>query len=264
MNISRGRLQSHPVVCIFPTATAAAYPELLCERVSHVVKDKAERLEFQKFSSLVEQAKKKTSSALQHVNMGFLPRGHKVKPLVSEFGSYKTWIFQSSHNEDAIQAVLKNLPKGTRIVSRKLVSWGEVRVCKLDGTSLVDESVKTDIGKVEKIGLGILREPNDFVAEAVKAGHPRFLESRSFEAIDNLVGANVASDTYQVVRRRLDFLKKWTARAVELEKDEKILHQKLDPHCSAVLEGKRLLVFGDMLKQIGSQVALSGCPSSLQ
>ena len=72
----------------FPTATEASYPELLCERVAHLVQDKAERLGFRKFSSLVEQSKKKTSSALQHVNMGFLPRGHKVKPLVSEFGSY--------------------------------------------------------------------------------------------------------------------------------------------------------------------------------
>ena len=61
----------------FPTATEASYPELLCERVAHLVQDKAERLGFCKFSSIVEQSKKKTSSALQHVNMGFLPRGHK-------------------------------------------------------------------------------------------------------------------------------------------------------------------------------------------
>ena len=235
----------------FPTATEASYPELLCERVAFLVKDKAERLGFQRFSSLVEQSKKKTSAALQHVNMGFLPRGHKVKPLVSEFGSYKTWLFQPSHNVEDIDAVLKNLPKGTRIVNRKLVAWGDVRVCKWDGTSLSDKSEKTDNAKVEKIVLGIPREPNDFVAEAVKAGHPRFLEYRAFEAIDNLVGANLSSDTYKAVKRRLDFLKKWTARAAELEKDEKALHQKLDPHCSAVLEGKRLLVFGEMLKDIG-------------
>ena len=235
----------------FPTATEASYPELLCERVAHLVQDKAERLGFCKFSSLVEQSKKKTSSALQHVNMGFLPRGHKVKPLVSEFGSYKTWIFQPSHNIDDIDVVLKNLPKGTRIVNRKLVSWGDVRVCKWDGTSLTDESGKMEADKVEKITFGLPREPSDFVAEAVKAGHPRFLEYRAFEAIDNLVGANLCSDTYKVIRRRLDFLRKWTARAAELKKDEKALHQKLDPHCSAVLKGKRLLVFGEMLKQIG-------------
>ena len=175
----------------------------------------------------------------------------KVKPLVSEFGSYKTWIFQPSHNIDDIDVVLKSLPKGTRIVNRKLVSWGDVRVCKWDGTSLTDESEKMEADKVEKITFGVPREPSDFVAEAVKAGHPRFLEYRAFEAIDNLVGANLCSDTYKVIRRRLDFLSKWTARAAELEKDEKALHQKLDPHWSAVLKGKRLLVFGEMLKQIG-------------
>ena len=94
------------------------------------------------------------------------------------------------------------------------------------------------------------RERNDFVAEAVKAGNPRFLEYRSIRAIDDLVNANVASEPYQLVRQRLNFLKTWTARAAELAEEERALHQKLDPHCGAVLRGKRLLLFGEMLKQI--------------
>ena len=31
---------------------------------------------------------------------------------------------------------------------------------------------------------------------------------------------------------------------------ERALHSSLNPHCAAVLEGKRLLLFGEMLKDI--------------
>ena len=58
----------------FPTAEKAAYPWLLCERVAHLVKEKAVAVGYEIFQSIVEQAEKKTSSALQHVNM-FLRRG---------------------------------------------------------------------------------------------------------------------------------------------------------------------------------------------
>lgn len=56
----------------YPTAEEAAYPMLLCERVAHLMN---------------------TSAALHHVHIGFPPRGHKLKPLVSEFSEYRTWIF---------------------------------------------------------------------------------------------------------------------------------------------------------------------------
>ena len=92
---------------------------------------------------------------------------------------------------------------------------------------------------------GIPREADDFVAAAVKAGHPRFLdEYKSIDAIDNLVNNNIS------VEHRLSFLKKWTDRAAELTGEEQALHQKLDPRCSAVLRGNRSLLFGEMLKHI--------------
>ena len=45
-------------------------------------------------------------------------------------------------------------------------------------------------------------------------------------------------------------MRKWTNRAKELVEDERILHSSLQPHCAAVLERKRLLLFGEMLKDI--------------
>ena len=48
----------------FPTAEEASYPELLCERVAFLVKEKATSLGYENFHSLVEQSKQKTSAAL--------------------------------------------------------------------------------------------------------------------------------------------------------------------------------------------------------
>lgn len=43
----------------------------------------------------------------------------------------------------------------------------------------------------------------------------------------------------------------WTNRCKELEQDEKQLHQSLEPHLQQVLQGKRLLVFQEMLNDLG-------------
>ena len=231
----------------FPTAEEASYPELLCERVAFLVKEKATSLGYENFHSLVEQSKQKTSAALQHVNMGFLPRGQKVKPLVSEFGGYKIFVVPPSHNDGHIVTAVEQLPKGAKVVQRKLVKWGDMRVCNYDeclATGMDDDD------KVEKITVGVPREPIDFVAAAIKAGHPRFLDYKSIDSIDNLVQRNIDIDAVSLVRDRLAYLRRWTKRAAELKQEESELHSKLDPHCKAVLRGKRLLLFGEMLKDI--------------
>ena len=116
--------------------------------------------------------------------MGFLPRGHKVKPLVSEYGHYKIFVVQASHNEQQIVAALKGLPKGSKVVQRKLTKWGEVRVCKFDENF---STITCDDDTVEKLTVGIPRDPSDFVAAAIKAGHPRFLDYQPIDQIENLV-----------------------------------------------------------------------------
>ena len=234
----------------FPTSEEAAYPWLLCERVAHVVKELAISLGFSPMESLIQQSQQQTSSALQHVNMGFLPRGQKLKPLVSEFSHYKTWLFTVGQSSDIVAGILNNFPKGTRIVHRKLLKWGEVRVSDVDGNSLgsIDTIRLDDI--VEKISFGIPRDPDDFVEEAIKAGHPRFLDYKSIDKIDDLLKQNLMMDAATLLGRRVAWLKKWTKRAGELCQAEKELHDGMEPHCAAVLKGKRLLLLGEMLTDI--------------
>ncbi len=222
----------------------------MCDRVSHVIKSLAIEKGFKPMESLLEQSKQRTSAALQHVNMGFLPRGKKLKPLASEFSQYKTWIFQANQSDNKVEKVMQNFPKGTRIVHRKLLQWGEVRVGDVDGNACENSNNYTKDYIVEKVSFGIPREADDFVKEAIRAGHHRFLDYRSINEIDNLLEQNLDAGAFEIISKRTSWLKRWTDRAQELSHDEAALHRSLKPHCAAVLKGKRLFLFGEMLREI--------------
>lgn len=91
------------------------------------------RLGFVQTFSLTQQAGRQTSAALQHVNMGFLARGNKLKLLVSEFAEYHTWLFRVDNNETEVTDILQSLPKGAKIVHRKLMKLDDVRVGEVEG-----------------------------------------------------------------------------------------------------------------------------------
>ena len=178
--------------------------------------------------------------------MGFLARGNKLKPLVSEFPAYQTRIFRADRNDNDINHALLSMPTGSRITHRKLQKWGEVQVCEVDGKVLKNNIDQNDV--VERIRFGIPREPGDFVKEAVKAGHPRFLDYRSIKEVDNLISENLLAEPGDILTKRSAWLRWWLNRAKDLQEEENKLHATLAPHCATVLQGKRLLLFGEMLK----------------
>ena len=175
--------------------------------------------------------------------MGFPPRRKKLKPRVSEFSHYKTWIFKTNQSNNQVENIMSSFPKGTRIVHRKLRKWGEVRVGDFSGESLGSLNDYQDDHIVEKVSFGIPREPEDFVKEAIRAGHLRFPDYKSIKEIDSLLKQNFDAHASTVLKRRTSWLKRWTDRARELSSVEKALHRSLKPHCAAVLKGKRLLLF---------------------
>lgn len=206
------------------------------------MKEKAVAFGFAPTQSLLQQVEQRTSSTLQHVNMGFLACGNKLKPLLSEFSAYQIWIFRVDKNEADIDKALLTMPKGSRLVHRKRQKLGDVRVCDIDGKMLKQNADRNDT--VEKISFGISIEPA-CVKEAVKAGHPRFLDYKSIDEVDNIIFKNLQKDATQILCERTTWLKKWVARAQELQEDE-----KKAPHCATVLRAKRLLLLGEMLREI--------------
>ena len=91
--------------------------------------------------------------------MGFLARGQKLRPLISEFSHFAHGFLTLAKMNKKPTRFCTQFPKGARIVHRKLVKWGEVRVDDVDGKLFANSSYNIDGGYkhcdiIEKISFG--------------------------------------------------------------------------------------------------------------
>ena len=245
----------------FPTAEEAAYPLLLCKRLIALLLTYARHMGAEQHNTLQEQLPASTVTSHRWI-LNMLPRGKRMKPLVSEFQDYKQFAIDSVADPDKT-GLFDNLPKGARIVQRRL-QWGKFRVdehaCfwfsgeksfEIDkGSPLLDRHQAGEEIHAEIVTVGIPRSPWDFLERAVNAGHPRTIAIHLNEAVTQMLHENFAEEQYHVVKTRALFLRKWTQRCKELTADEQSLHQSLEPHLQHVLQGKRLLLFKEMLQEL--------------
>ena len=93
---------------------------------------------------------------------------------------------------------------------------------------------------------GLPWTPQEFLAKAVEAGHPSSFRSFLPTQLDQCVQFYLA-----MKMMRIDKLKFWMRRMLELRADEKALHASLHPEVEIVLRNKRILVWEEILKSIG-------------
>ena len=242
----------------FPTAEEAAYPILLCKRVVTLLVQYAVAHGAQQPQTLEEEVPKTTNTAHRWV-MDMLPKGKKLRPLVSEFQCYHTFLSQPSLEPEQ-NNFFQQQPKGTRVVHRQL-QWGKVRVdggkifwttaakeTQLDDNTLQEFfDLEGNYFQAELCTAGIPRDPWDFVAQAVKAGHPRSMALHLNSEVTEMLKVNFDLPPHVVVKERAQFCKFWSQRCKELEGEEQALHESMEPHLRLVLQGKRLLLFKEML-----------------
>ena len=252
----------------FPTAEEAAYPQLLCKRIAAILLKYAISKGALQVDTLENQVTSTVSTSHRWI-LDMLPKGKKLKPLVSEFQSYCFFLVNPSQEPESSTFFQKQL-KGSKLVQRQL-QWGRVRVVE-EGDSETFWWISSTIDKryqlhdklatlegvemeqevqAELCTLGIPREPWDFVDRAVKAGHPRSLAIHLSGDVMEMLKQNFSEEPYKVIKERATFLKRWTHRCKELEAREKTLHNSLDPHLKEVLQGKRLLLMKEMLQDLG-------------
>ena len=243
----------------FPTAEEAAYPMLLCKRVVALLVLYAQLHGAQQPETLDVEVPKTANTAHRWI-MDMLPRGKKLRPLVSEFQFYYYFLSQPALEPEQNQFFLRQ-PKGTRVVNRQL-QWGKVRVdegkvywktdmkeVQLDGSNLQDFfNADGEIFQAELCTAGIPREPWDFVAQAAKVGHPRSMALHLNQEVIEMLKENFAMPSHVIVKERAKFFHHWSKRCKDLEKEETKLHASLKPHLRQVLQGKRLLLFKEMLE----------------
>ena len=235
----------------YPTKEEAEYPPLLCKRVAALIVEDLKTRGLVRTETFLEQIKTNRNTAVNSVAMGILPRGQKLRPLVSEFSGYAQFAIHPDFNADKI--VDKQL-KGARITTRKLLKWGDLRVSLSNNISFEflgdDINNLVDTTTLELITIGIPREPWDFVKEAATVGHPRFLPYCGMPQLDELLSANLDWERTGILELRTKFFNKWLQRAQDLAEDERKLQASLSDHVRHVLKGKRLLLFRDLLLEL--------------
>ena len=233
----------------YPTKDEAEYPKLLCQRVAALLIADLQAQGIEQPQTITQQIAQRRTTAINSVAMGLLPRGQKLKPLVSELGHYVQFAVRPDMDASRI---LPQLTKGARITDRKLLTGGDKRVSDLTGESLkyLEGFHVSNETKVELVTFGIPREPWDFVKKAAQVGHPRFLPYAGSEQLDDLLRTNLNHHACGLDDLRLAFFKKWVKRAKELERNERNLRLNLGEHVRHVLQGKRLLVFKEMLEDL--------------
>ena len=96
--------------------------------------------------------------------------------------------------------------------------------------------------------VGILRTPDEHIKDASVVQHP-FTALSADDRVKTAVLDTLREGPTATVRSWKATLDFWKQRAAELEPRERQPHQGMASDVAKVLEGKRLLLFGEMLKQ---------------
>ena len=233
----------------FPTSEEAAYPVVLCQRIVECVKQQALKFGALLSNTLNEQLQQPDADAAGRIALGALPRGNKVRPLVAEFGHFLA-VIAPTQQTAAIEDFLVSLPKGAKITSRQLLKRGDPRVASGECHFLAGASHVGLDETVELCWVGVPSEPKEFVARAVAAGHPRGLDVHVDQNMQEVIRLNLTAPPFELAKKRVEYLKKWTARAKELASEEELLRKNMPDHVRKVLGQKRLVLFGEMPKDL--------------
>ena len=167
---------------------------------------------------------------------------------------------QAQHDE-----LMRYLPKGSKIMHR-LLKRGVLRdnaIVTDDGcynsesTGILDnrfDKIHCEpdglCNNFEVLTIGIPREPMDFVAKAVEAGHPRSMSIQLSPFVQEMLRENFEQSPLVLLRKRAAFFWKWTARAKELSAEELQYKTSLPSYLQGLHKKKKLLLWAEILKSL--------------
>ena len=99
--------------------------------------------------------------------------------------------------------------------------------------------------------VGVQWQPDEFIQEAVRRGHPKRLFSGVPPVLERVIRENASSTEADVARWRTEQLRRWTLRAQELQNEEATLKDSLAPHLRKILSPKRLCLMREMIQETG-------------
>ena len=233
----------------FATALEVHYPQALCEAIVHALT----------LAMLSKGLNFHDAPSLQHTSQTaahFQTTKNAIPPLVPAYRNkalllfdshnHMCWPFQSFPLEDA--KLLHEFSVGETSVKE---TWKRIKAeceffqmgCPLEDASFVPpNAVKAKI-------FGFHWSPEEFVEQADKAIHPLSELLVLPEVLAEVVTKHSELGVAGVAKQRVEFFKRWTARARSLADQEQALRSSMDPQVEKIVAGKRLLLFGELLEE---------------
>ena len=154
-------------------------------------------------------------------------RGHKVKPLLTEFAHVHHVETSKPLSFDAKNCLVCACPPAP--ARAKLVALNE-------------KKGKSGATELWLYSLGVYREPEQWIADAASIQHPFDCFHAVPDDLLRVVFDMLTLEPFVVIQNRAEKLSQWLGWSDELRDRERALHSQLEPGVAAILEGKKLLL----------------------
>eukprot|EP00435_Cladocopium_sp_Y103_P067316 s126_g29.t2 len=218
----------------FSTSLETEYPSLLCKHIAIAF------LEFLKSTGKVVSEESAWDDQLQKIGAGVQPRGGRSPLILGEF-KFKIDVTSSNvpvpaHISADVPPPFQGVPLDAKLISsREEVQKGEngEKIC------------------LQRSTFGVYFSPLEFLRRATQLEHP--LDTPQLVDRSNLRAILFIRDNSpaHVAKFRVEQLKRFSKRALELSADEAALKRSLDPDVEKILHSKRLLLFKEMADEAG-------------
>ena len=242
---------------VYATSLEVHYPPDLCKAIAQCF---LTALLARGYSMPTQQP---CNAAAQAV-AGLQPAGAKIPPIVSEFAHKFAIICDDSQHifwplsapSIASAKLLHTFSLGVEDVQqmdinalelfcqKQILSMGLDVLVKLPENCLLSKKLQIKI-------FGVFWKPEEFVKVAGEVNHPLAPELAVPKVLMEAIEFNCVNDASVVADTRLEFAKTWIKRAIQLKQDENNLRQGMDPVVHAATRGKRILLFKEMVSQLG-------------
>ena len=206
----------------FATAEEAEYPTVLCQRVAQLVHAALVAKGFLPLPNSISDPglTDRQRIKLSRASTGKLPRGRALPPLISEFDRVEEHCtFKQTKDCKLLRQYHKGGANGAQ-------------------------------GELVYI-VGHYRDPVIFFEEAANCQHPtdilKNVDDYTKRALFNIL--TYGPEKLETVRR--EYLEWMRKRAVELEAQEEQLHDNMPEHVKALMRGKKLLLFQEIMLEAG-------------
>ena len=170
-------------------------------------------------------------------------------------------IFQRTKQDIILQELpLQQLPKGSRLLDQAIQSSVRETGDEVVDSEKLDEPEKAifqlrqtencDNQEMTVQTWGLPWSVDEFISQAIKAGHPALLDSLLPVRLEECLKKGMDMKIAGRVRHRAVTLKFWLKRLLELRHDEKLFHETIQCDVERVICDKKILIWKEMLMSI--------------